>query len=413
MSMNLNDSIRNALMAKTKEKKSKQLRTGCTVLDLTVGGEKDFLGFRAGKIHNIVGDKSAGKSFLASEIVARSYSDYGEGLTWNYDDAEEGYTFNSKILYGFEMMKDKTLRSEKIEDLDVNINRFASGFDNEVGIYMLDSLDGLSNKELEERSEKRKRAAEAGRDFKEGTYGTKTAKFLSQEFFRTKARLLSDTDVSLFFISQVRENMDGGMCSPKFIRAGGKALDHYCHTVLWLYPVRKLTKEGRVIGWVIKAKTEKSKTPRPYRECLFSIYFDYGVDNIGSNLDFLFDLRGDDFNLKAAANNIVWDGKETEKLSTVKAWLEEHHWLEKVREWRKKVDGTNQLSLDAVKRWVEGDPEKKKAYQSHFGSPESRDELIARIEEDPKLEKELERRVIEKWETIEEKIATKRKRKYS
>ena len=57
-------------------------------------------------------------------------------------------------------------------------------------------------------------------------------------------------------------------------------------------------------------KTEKSKTKRPFRECTFLVYFDYGIDDIGTSLDFLFDLRGKDGKLVKAAEKIEWDGKE-------------------------------------------------------------------------------------------------------
>ena len=41
-------------------------QTGCKLLDLVVGGAKGVYGFPAGKFINIVGDKSAGKTFLSN-----------------------------------------------------------------------------------------------------------------------------------------------------------------------------------------------------------------------------------------------------------------------------------------------------------------------------------------------------------
>jgi RecA/RadA recombinase len=79
------------------------------------------------------------------------------------------------------------------------------------------------------------------------------------------------------------------MSFEKFSRTGGKALDFYCHTVLWLANINKLKKKGRSVGVTIKAKTTKSKTPRPYREIFFPILFDYGIDSVTASMDFLFD----------------------------------------------------------------------------------------------------------------------------
>lgn len=391
-------------------------RTGTALIDLVVGGAEGVLGFRAGTIINLVGDKSAGKSFLASEIVARSRHDYKKRFEWNYDDAEHGYTFNTENLYGFDMTTEETLISATVEDMDVNLNRFIHSLSrkkDKVGNYTLDSLDGLSNKELEERSEKRMKAADSGAEFKEGTYGTKTAKFLSQEFFRTKAGELENTNILLVIVSQVRENMDGNIYSPKYIRAGGKALDHYCHTVLWLYPFRKIEKEGRVVGWVVRVKAEKSKTPRPYRECLVSYYFDYGFDDIGSSLDYLYDLRGKDGCLLSKANCIGVGGEKEENLNNIKAYLKENDLYEKVREFRFEKDGTKNLSVDVAKEFMNTYPEYGELYQKVFGEGKSRDQLISEIEDDPELAKKLEREVIEKWEAEEKKAASNRKRKYS
>ena len=109
----------------------------------------------------------------------------------------------------------------------------------------------------------------------------------------------------------MRENVGGGLYGPKYKRAGGKALDFYANTVLWLTTLDRIEKKDRAIGVVINAETKKSKTPRPFRECMFSILFDYGIDNVGSNIDFLFSLRGKKGELsKKNEKGIPWEGTE-------------------------------------------------------------------------------------------------------
>jgi len=342
--------------------------TGCTLLDLVVGGGQG-MGIPAGKIVNFIGDKSSGKTLLATEMIAANHHRLKKAFLWNYDDGESGYTFNTEALYGFTMMNEETLHSKTVEDFDVNTTRFLKKAKKTTsGVYVIDSLDGLSDEEKEQRAKDRYTAAEKGKTFDDGTYGTKTPKFLSQEFFKTKAGDFDGTNTALVIISQTRQKLDGTVtkytpATEKYTRSGGKALDFYAHTVLWLFNVTKITKEvgkgdakeKRTVGVIVKAVTSKSKTPRPFRECTFSIYFDYGIDNIGSNLDYLYDLRTPGGKLQMSkANNI---------------------------EWNKDMILT-------------------------------RDELIAKIESDSKMEKELEKRVIEKWEAIEAQAATNRKRKY-
>ena len=79
-------------------------RTGCKLLDLVVGGAKGVYGFPSGKFINIVGDKSAGKTFLSNEIIAWAYHNLGKNFKWVYDDCESGYSFDTELMYGFEIM---------------------------------------------------------------------------------------------------------------------------------------------------------------------------------------------------------------------------------------------------------------------------------------------------------------------
>ncbi len=75
--------------------------TGSDLFDLVGGG-----GLPWGKIVNIVGDNSTGKTLLASEIIAAAHKKYGEDLVWHYDDAEAGYSFDSKTIWGIDIVAD-------------------------------------------------------------------------------------------------------------------------------------------------------------------------------------------------------------------------------------------------------------------------------------------------------------------
>jgi RecA/RadA recombinase len=391
-------------------------RTGCTLLDLVVGGGSG-LGFRFGKVINIIGDKSSGKTILATEIIAKNYYDYKKKLFYNYDDCEDGYTFDTKHIYGFDLMENSQgYVSDKIEDLDGHYEYFLKKVKSgNRGIYVVDSLDGLSNNELEDRSKKRSKAVMEGKDYYEGSYNMGTASFLSKEFFRTKTGQTADKNILFIIISQVRDRINATMFQKKHIRSGGKALDFYAHTCLWLANLKKITKKvggvEEVVGIIIKAKAEKSKTARPFRSCVFSLYFDYGIDNIGSNLDYLFDLRGDSGMLLAKANKIFWKGKEA-NLENLKTFLIDNQWDEQIRTEKKEETGKKNLSVDYIIEWLERDEKRKGKMSEYFGESASRDELIVLIDNDKKMEEELEIRVIAKWEEMEEQLKTNRKRKY-
>jgi RecA/RadA recombinase len=393
-------------MKKEQKKKEFRFSTGCDLLDMVVGGDKDVFGFRAGKVINIVGDKSSGKSFLAAELIANALKQkYGNKFKWVYDDCESGFTFDTSSLYGFDVIPDDCVKSETVEELYCHFREFLEGIKNdEVGIYVIDSLDGLSSDELLNRSDKRFNAYKKGKTLDKGSYQMGAAKFMSQEFFRGLAGIMQEKNVLLIIISQVRDNIDP-FSFKKLKRGGGKALDHYCDIVLWLANVAKIKKKDRVVEIVVRAKTEKSKTPRPFRTCDFSIIFDYGLDNIGSNLDYLFDLRGDSGALLKSSQSIVWNGESVNMKSLtdfIKDTGNEEDY-KKIHKTFKKSD---------ILEYINGLEELKKKYQKKFGKPKTRNELILEIEESEKLQQELTRRVVEKWEKIEDEIKTTRLPKY-
>lgn len=382
-------------------------RTGCLLLDLVVGGGEG-LGFPFGRIVNLVGDKSSGKTFLANEIIASSYHRMGEeNLAWNFDDGENGYTFDSRTMYGMDIKDENALTSKLVEDFDVNHRRFIRDLDDRKGIYVLDSLDGLSDADKEDRGEKRLKAADKGESFEKGTYGMATPKFLSQEFFRTQTSACEEARSLLIIVSQVREDINPRSFT-KFKRSGGKALDFYAHTALWLATVKKIEKAGRISGVVVKARTDKSKTPRPFRECVFTLYFDHGIDDIGSSLDFLFDLRNDDGKLNSGATVINWDDPAeggdvvAKNRTSVKKFLTENGIQKQVLDAREEAEGKRSLNMAFSENWCMENGWADK-WVEKFGSSMTRTELRAKIAGDPAMYEELNRRVISKWEDIEEK----------
>ena len=332
------------------------ISTGCDLMDLAVGGGRGY-GYPAGKIINIVGDKSSGKSFLATELVASAYHQYGDKLKFVYDDCESGFTFDTLNLYGFEILpvkEEDRFKSKTVQELYSNVRTFLDKIkSDEFGIYVVDSLDGLSSDEIEELANKRYNAFKKGKDFDKGSYRMESAKFLSQEFFKTLADDIQEKNVLLVFISQIRYNIDF-FSFEKYSRNGGKALDFYAYAVIWLATMGKLKVKNTPVGVIVKAKITKLKAPRPFRECTFSLLFDYGLDNIGSSLDFLYDLRGERGELLKSAQSIKWDDND----------------------------------------------------------PYDRKSLISYIE-DNNLQPELRKRVIRKWEEFEDSIKSNRRGKYA
>lgn len=381
--------------------------TGSYLLDMIVGGGIGE-GYPFGSTVNIVGDSSAGKTLLSCEIIAACHYKFKDKFKWVYDDCESGFTFDTKSLYGFEIMPmnvEERVKSDTVEDAYVNVRKFAEGLKkDEFGIYVIDSLDGLASKEANTIADTHYNKAIKGKEDDTGSYRLGKAKYLSQEFFPQLADLLERTNCLLIIISQVRENLNP-MSFNKLVRSGGKAMDFYCHTVLWLAAVKKIKRKDRVVGVVVKAKTTKSKTPRPFREGTLIIDFYYGIDDIATNIDFLYDFRTDTGELIKNAS-AVWEyGKEI-NLDNLKQFLIDNNLTD-----RYEAEVGSKLKKSEILEWVNTDKDIKDKFSAVFGAEMGRDELIHYIE-DNNLEDELKRRVKEKWESIEASVKTSRKTKY-
>jgi RecA/RadA recombinase len=394
---------------KSKESKNRiYFRTGCELFDMVIGGNKNVLGVPAGRFINIVGDKSAGKTFLSNEFIAWAYHNLGKNFKWVYDDCESGYSFDTQSLYGFDIMPENPVHSTTVEEAFYHITKFAEKLkENQFGIYVLDSLDGLTSEEQDKRAEERIKSIEDEKEMK-GTYGMGKAKYLSQEFFPQLCSVVENKNILVIIISQIRDNVD--MFSfEKYARAGGKALDFYAHSVIWLATAKKIEKSDTPVGVVVKAKTTKSKTPRPFRECFFSFLYDYGLDGIGTSVDYLFDLRTSKGELNTKAKAIQWNGNNNLDKKQLKEFLDENELLEKFENSKYyDMDGTDAENMFA---FIQSKKDYKLKFNEKFGDTMTRDELITYIEEN-NLEEELSNRVIEKWENFEDSLKSNRKKKY-
>ena len=242
------------------------VRTGSTLLDLVVGG-----GWALGRIANIVGDKSTGKTLLAIEACANFAKDYPKGKIW-YRETEAAFDKSYAEALGMPVRKVKFKKLRTVEDVfdDMRLKAEWLVANNREGIYILDSLDAISDrKELDRRID-------------ENSYGGDKAKQMSQ-LFRRLVATVEKAKMLVIIISQVRDKI-GISFGRKTTRSGGKALDFYASQVVYLSHIKTLSKTihgtKRAIGVLIKAKCDKNKVGLPFRECTFPIRFSFGVEDL-------------------------------------------------------------------------------------------------------------------------------------
>lgn len=397
----------------TTKKTEYSFRTGCTLLDVMIGGGVAE-GSPAGRIIHIMGESGSGKTFLACEMVSAAYRQYKDKFHWFYDDAERGYSFegNSRKLWGIDVRSPEDLRSTTVEELFVNVRRFLKNLkEDEMGIYVVDSLDALSNDDLNEIAEERMKAADKGQVYDKGSYGMSAQKFLSQEFFRKIAAELEDKNSLLIFLSQLRDNVNAGPYGEKRRVSGGSALKFYCDTEISLKLKEKFIKNGLHYGSCVEAELKKSKTDRPDRKALINILFDYGIDDVSTNIDFVYDLKSDATGkLISATTCQLGDtsdpryGKEESSLDGIKNVLIAEGLYEQASvELKEAGEKRNKTTYSD---WLKtNQPDIFKAY---YGEPVSREELIERADKDKNVRRQLRQQAIDKWEAREQEVKSGR-----
>lgn len=263
------------LYFETTDKANGRMSTGCGLLDCVLGG-----GYGLGRITNIVGDKSTGKTLLAIEAMVQFLRNFKTGLA-AYCETEAAFDDAYAASLGLPIKKVLRPECSTVEDLFEDMQTFINKCKEQdvPGLYIVDSLDALSDK------------AEQDRKITDSTYGASKPKQLGQ-LFRRLVKPLEQTKVLVIIISQVRDAI-GVTFGNKHTRSGGRALDFYASQIIWLAHIgqmhRTVNKIKRAVGVHIKAKTSKNKLGLPFRECQFDILFNYGIDDIAAGLAFLKD----------------------------------------------------------------------------------------------------------------------------
>jgi len=287
--------ITKTLTKDTKKKKTGKPKTenilssGSTLLNLACTNNP-FGAFTKGKYTFLVGDSTSGKTFLSMTCFAEavnnpSFKDY----RLIYDNVEDGMMMDLEKLFGKKV-------ADKVEppgvEASFSIEEFYYHLDDAVRknkpfIYVLDSMDSLSSVAEVEKFEEHKTAHKKGTKAP-GSYGDGKAK-KNSEGLRKILKGLRETGSILIIICQTRDNLGFGF--EKKSRAGGHALRFYATIEIWsslLGAIKKTIRgKNRQIGVDVSLKIKKNRVTGELNQVKMSIYPTYGIDDIGSMIDYL------------------------------------------------------------------------------------------------------------------------------
>jgi len=250
------------------------ISTGSSLLDLAISNKPNG-GIPVGRMVEFSGLEGSGKSLICAHLMANVQKDGGVAVLIDTETAvnEDFYTAvgidMEKLVYVHENCVERIF--EATEKIVENVRR--SGKNDKKVIIVIDSIANASPKvELEGGYEKT-------------GYGTDKAKLIGQAL-RKLIPLIAKQKILLVITNQLRYNMQPGSFE-KWITPGGKAIPFLASLRLRLTQMKKIKKGDNVVGTVVQANVIKNRFGPPYRAVSFDVYFDRGIDDVTSWLDFM------------------------------------------------------------------------------------------------------------------------------